>query len=362
MAIPDDEIRQRMQRLQKALAVKKVQAALFVCPHNVRYFTGFTGSDSCLLLAGRKHWLITDSRYTEEAALSAPLVEAVCWKKHPAEFAAELLKKSGISRVGFCQQHLTVAWFNHLKKARFSLQPVDELASSLRMLKSEAEVRAILKALKCAQDAFRALKPQIKVGMTEMEVRLELEYQMLTRGASAPAFETIVAAGANASLPHAHAGARKLKSGGLLLIDFGACVDGYNSDLTRTLFLDTIPKIWLRRYEAVLAAQVAGIQELKAGAPVAKADEAARAVFASAGLLEKFTHSLGHGVGLQVHESPRLSVRSSEVLQAGHIVTVEPGIYLPRQGGIRIEDMAYITVGGARILSSLEKNAETAVV
>lgn len=357
-----EECKLRVQRLQKALTAGGLQGAFLVSPHNVRYFTGFTGADSYLLVAGRKRWLLTDPRYTEEAALSASGVEVVCWKKHPAEFAAELLRKAGIGKIGFCQHQLTVAWFQHLKKAKLTLQPVDEAIAKLRAIKSADEVKAILKALKCAQEAFRALKPKLKAGMTEMEVRLELEYQMLTRGASAPAFETIIAAGANASLPHAHAGSRKLRPGGVLLMDFGACVEGYNSDLTRTVFIDTIPKIWLRRYEAVLAAQAAGIAALKAGVAAAKADEAAKAVFAEAGLLEKFTHSLGHGVGIEVHEAPRLSSRTLEMLQTGNIVTVEPGIYLPGQGGIRIEDMALITPQGVKVLSSLEKDAASAVV
>lgn len=360
--ITTDEIKQRIQKLRRELAKNGLAAAFLTAPADVRYFSGFTGSDSSLLVTAKKRWIVTDSRYTEEAEKSAPLYERALWKKHPAEFAAELLKKEGIGgKLGVSKGQLTLAWAERLKKARLALEALDDQTSALRAVKSAAEVAGIRRALKVAQDAFTALRGQLKAGMTEMEVRLELEWQMQRRGAAAAAFETIVACGANASLPHAHAGTRKIAPGKPLLIDFGACVNGYNSDLTRTLFAGTIPQIWLRRYEATLAAQAAGIRAIRAGAAAAKADEAARAVLQDAGLVEYFTHSLGHGAGLEVHEAPRLSVRSAQTLVAGNVVTVEPGVYFPGQGGIRIEDMVLVTAQGARVLSRLPKSAAEAV-
>lgn len=358
------EYQQRIKRLLAGKGrVTAPEAVLLTCTQDVSYFSGFTGSDSCLVLHGRKRWLVTDSRYLEEAQRSAPDFEVLLWKRHPAEFIAGLLKETGARSLGVCENRLLLSWYKRLRKSGCALRGIDGYVAQLRAVKSASEVTGICKALRCAQAAFRELRGVLRLGMSELEIRAELEYRLARHGAEATAFETIVAAGANASLPHAHAGQRRIKTGSLLLIDFGARLGGYNSDLTRTLFIDKIPGIWLRRYEAVLAAQRAGIAALKAGALCSEVDLAARKVLAEYGLEEHFTHSLGHGLGREVHEHPRLSRTAGEqALVAGHVVTVEPGVYFPGRGGIRIEDVALVTAGGARVLSSLEKDIASAVI
>ncbi len=358
------QIPQRRARLRAILRRRRLGGVYLTRPEDVRYFSGFTGADSALLVTRKRVWLITDPRYTEEAEQTAGDCNVLVWKKHPARFAGELAAKQRFKELGYCAGHLTVAAFKELKAGArgLKLHGIDDELKDLRALKDAAEVRAIGKALRCAEGAFEATRAWIKPGMREIEVRAELEMQMRRRGASDAAFETIVASGANASRPHAHAGKRKLKAGGLLLIDFGALVDGYNSDLTRVLFLGMIHNFWREKYLRVLDAQRAGIAAILPGATCAAADAAARAVFQEAGCGAYFSHGLGHGVGLAVHEAPRLSVRSREVLQPGHVVTVEPGLYYPRRGGIRIEDIVLITETGRRRLSRLPRDIEAMVV
>lgn len=364
MSKPGMEQQQRIKRLLAGDGkVAAPEAVLLVSEHDVRYFSGFTGSDSYLVLHGRKRWLVTDARYLEEAQKSAPGFEILLWKKHPAEFIAGLLKVAGARSLGVCENGLLLSWYKRLRKSGCALHGLDGRVAQLRAVKSVSEVAEICKALRCAQTAFRELRSVLRAGMSELEIRAELEYRMARYGAEATAFATIVATGANASLPHAHAGQRRIKAGSLLLIDFGARLGGYNSDLTRTLFIDKIPAIWLRRYEAVLAAQRAGIAAIRAGALCAGVDQAARSVLAEYGLEEYFTHSLGHGLGREVHEHPRLSrLAGKQELAAGNVVTVEPGVYFPGRGGIRIEDVVLVTAGGARVLSSLEKDIASVVV
>jgi len=360
--INSNEVNNRVKALQRLLTAIGLKAAFITAPADVRYFSGFTGSESYLLITPRKKLLITDNRYSEEAEKTAPDFQMVIWKMHPAEFSAQQLNDLNIDKCGICQNNLTVTWHKHLTKKKIRTVAIDSVISNIRSVKSDLEIRAIAKALRCAEEAFTNTLTKIREGMTEMDVRLELEWQMMRLGASEPAFETIVAAGANASLPHAHAGTRKLKANKMLLIDFGARVNGYNSDLTRTLFIGNIPKIWLERYELILQAQQAGIDAIKAGVACAEADKAARKVFAQGGVLDNFTHSLGHGVGLEVHEAPRLSERSKDKLKEGNIVTVEPGLYFPGSGGIRTEDMVAVTENGAKVLSTLAKDAESMVI
>ncbi len=223
-------------------------------------------------------------------------------------------------------------------------------------------MQAIRASLACAEQAFLVAKPRWRIGMTETEIKNDLEWEMRRQGAEGTSFETIVAVGANASLPHAHAGCGKIRAGAMLLIDFGAFRNRYCSDLTRTLWAGDVPKAWRRRYQAVLEAQQAGIAAIRAGARGSDVHRKAVAVFAGCGLADRFTHGLGHGVGLAVHESPRLSTRCDKPLAAGNIVTVEPGVYFPGSGGIRVEDMALVTKTGAEILSSLPKTLDSVVL
>lgn len=330
------------------------------------YLTGYTGSDSMLVVAAkrRKSWIVTDSRYTEEAAKTAFGTEVVQWSSGFGAFTGRLLRKLRLSGIGYTPHSMTAAFFDQMRREAASVKTwhdADASLSSLRAVKSRFEIARMRAALACAEAAFSKAKKRWKPGMTETEVKNDLEWEMRRGGAEDAAFETIVAVGPNASLPHAHAGGRGIRNGKMLLIDFGARVARYNSDLTRTLWAGDMPAVWRKRYRAVLAAQAAGIAAIREGVPGSEANARAVEEFAAAGLRERFTHSLGHGVGLAVHEGPRLARAAMDPLVAGNVVTVEPGVYFPGAGGIRVEDMVLVKGDGCEVLSSLPKREEDAV-
>jgi Xaa-Pro aminopeptidase len=363
MATPGKEIHGRLGAIRRAMKRQRLGGLLLTRPEEVRYASGFTGEDAALLVTARRLVLVTDSRYTEEAAASAPLAETVLWRGRLFSFLGAQARRRGIRRLGFDAGHLSVAAHTLLRKAARGVEtsPAENVVAAIRACKSPWEVRKIHRALRCAETALEGLREELRPGMRESEVRLELEWRMRRAGAQEAGFETIAAAGPNAALPHAHAGGRRTRRGGLLLLDFGARVDGYCSDLTRVFFFDSIPGLWRRRLEAVLEAQRAGLAALAPGATCAGVDRAAREALAPAER-EAFTHALGHGVGLAVHEAPRLSRASEEILRPGMVVTVEPGLYYPRRGGLRIEDMALVTETGARRLSRLSRDPAWMVV
>ena len=356
------EVERRIKKLKELLSVSGLTGVLLTKQSDVRYFCGFTGDDSLLLLTAGKRYLITDSRYTEEAELTAENCEVVVWKEHPVSFAATLLEKEKCVKIGVSFNHLTLSCFKKLSIAGVDVAPIDSIVSKIREEKSEWEIEKITASIAAVEAAFREFKNHINVGMTEKELRLELELQMYSQGIEHTSFETIVAEGENSSLPHAHPGNRKIKPGSVLLIDFGGVLDGYCSDLTRTLFIKEVSEIWRKRYEIVLAAQLAGIVALKAGRDIKDSDKAARRIFASHDCEDYYMHSLGHGVGLDVHEAPRLSVKASGKIAAGSVITVEPGLYYPQEGGIRIEDMVVVRRSSTRVLSRLEKDLESSII
>lgn len=364
MPVPTTEIASRLKKLRAILRREKLGAIFLNEKEDVHYFSGFLGDDSSVLITAKKEWLITDGRFTEEAAHSAPCFEMIHWQKGHALFAGELAKKARTTRLGFSSGTLSVAWHKDLRKGARGciLVAADEIPRAIRSIKSSWEVRQIQKALRCAEAAFLALRERLQPGMSELDIRSELEFGMRKRGASDAAFESIIACDANASLPHAHAGKRKLKNGGLLLIDWGAHLGRYNSDLTRVLFMGGVSAFWRQRYTWVLDAQLAGIAKIASGVSCREPDQAARKIFAAADCEKFYTHSLGHGLGLAVHEMPGLSVRSKATLEEGMIVTVEPGLYYPKRGGIRIEDDILVTKTGNRKLSKLPKDLEWAVI
>ena len=356
------EIPARVRRLNELLGVSGLKGALITAGSDVRYFSGFTGDDSYLLITPEKKYLITDGRYVEEAENSTTGYDIVTWKEHPASFVAELLAERAKKKLGICDNNITVNWYKKLVSAGIDMAPLDTVIARIREEKSEGEIGKITASLRAVEAAFREFKEIIKSGMSEKELKLELEYRMYAYGVEKPSFDTIVATGANSSLPHAHAGDRTIAAGSILLIDFGGIIDGYCSDLTRTLFVAEVSAEWRQRYELVLAAQKAGIAAVRQGAELRAIDRAARDVFAKEGVAEYFVHSLGHGVGLDVHELPRLSASAMGRMPAGAVCTVEPGLYFPGEGGIRIEDMVLAGRNGSRVLSTLEKDLEAMVV
>lgn len=358
--------RPRLGRLRARLRREKLDALIVTNVHNVRYLSGFTGEDSALLVGPRECLLVTDSRFTEAAEKeTGPNGIAVFErKKSLAESLGKLVKKWGAKGVGFEGASMTFDF--HRRLSGFlkpgMLRPTERWVEGLRVVKDAAEIRAIRRAIAAAEEAMQAALPAIRPGTSEMDVAAELDHQMRKRGAQASAFPTIAAAGERASLPHACPTRRKLKAGEALLLDWGARLEFYNSDLTRVLFLGTIPRSWQERYDAVLGAQQAALRQVRPGAKAKTVDRAARNSLRKKRLAKRFGHGIGHGVGLEVHEDPGLNSRSEARLQAGMVATVEPGVYFPGWGGIRIEDMVLVTPGGKEILTRFDKDASRMVI
>lgn len=356
----------RLERFCRLLEDAGLNGAVLDRRDDQFYFTGYTGSDSVLVVAARKRksWIVTDSRYTEEAGKTAGGAEVLNWKGGFGAFVGGLVRRLRMKKVAYTPHSMTAAFFDAMRSEAGAVerwQDADPDIGRLRSVKSRAEIAAVRAALACAEAAFLCAKKRWRAGMTEIDVKNDLEWEMRRGGAEDAAFETIVAVGANASLPHAHAGNGKIQPGKMILIDFGARVNRYNSDLTRTLWAGSVPVVWQKRYRAVLEAQQAGIGAILPGVSGSAVHAGAVRVFARNRLAGAFTHGLGHGVGLAVHEEPRLGGKAVRMLEIGNVVTVEPGVYFPGAGGIRVEDMVLVTKGGAEVLSSLPKDLESMV-
>ena len=359
-------IERRLRKLRVVLRKQKLDALVVSNEHNVRYLSGFTGDDSALLVSGEESALVTDSRYTEQAEkeVCPHGVEVVERKKSVVETLGTLVRKRKLAGVGFERYDATVNFHTRLSDSmkRATLRPTERLVEGLRETKDASEVRAVRQAVHVAEEGLRATLPIIHPGVTEKDIAAELEYQMRKQGADASAFPIIVAGGERASLPHARPTERRIQAGEAVLIDWGARLEFYNSDLTRVLFLGTIPPKWRKRYEVVLRAQSAALRVIRKGVMTRTVDRAAREVFKRRRLARRFGHGLGHGVGLEVHEAPGLNRSSESKLKPGMIFTVEPGIYFPDWGGIRVEDMVLIKRTGVEILTQFEKQSDQVVI
>lgn len=340
---------------------RRTSALLVSKPEDVRYLSGFTGDDSFLLLVGDSATLITDGRYCEQAHRECRDID-VHVRTGPVSAALPgLLKGLRVRSVMVQAEHMAVGFEQALADALAprKVRAVAEVTASLRQVKDASEIRAISRAVHIAQTALRGLLARGMRGLagrSEREVAAELDYHMRLAGADAPAFDTIVAAGAHASLPHYRPAATRIRPGQCLLIDWGARAGGYCSDLTRTLLLGKIPPKLAEIYKVVLRAQAAGIAACRPGVSTRTVDAAARKIIENAGFGAQFVHGLGHGIGLEVHEGPGLGRTAAGRLRSGMVVTVEPGIYLPGVGGVRIEDDILIIPGGTRRLSSLPRS------
>ena len=332
-------------------------AALIESPVNRRYLTGFAASYGHVLITRQSAVFLTDSRYIEaaQAVVTACPVEEI-----KAGRLRELCKQQGVKKIlleGECELSRARQLRAMLPAVYFDLRSkqLEILLRSLRVCKSPAEIAHIKAAQAIAEAAFEHILGKIAPGVSERELALELDYFMLHNGAEALSFETKLLAGENGSLPHGVPGERKLRRGDLITLDFGAVVEGYHSDMTRTVALGE-PSTQAREiYETVLAAQEAALAVLKPGVACKEVDAAAREVIKAAGYGEHFRHSTGHSLGLEIHEWPRVSAQVSDALQPGMVLTVEPGIYLPGVCGVRIEDMAVITETGCENLTKTGK-------
>ncbi len=357
-------LKPRISAFRRAMKKLGVSGFLLTNPVDYFYLTGFTGEESAVMITNRDVYLITDRRFEEQISRECAWAKTFMRRGSLHAEIATCCKDVKITRLGVQANHVSIGDMAALRKVIRSVKtvPASGLVAGMRLLKTEDEVRVLNKALRVAENAFKALRESIAPGQTEIEVAARLEYEMKSRGASGPSFPTIVAEGPNAALPHAHPGRRRVRKGGSLLIDWGARVGGYCSDLTRVLFVGSIPRKIGELYRIVLDAQLAAIAQVKPGRRMCDVDEVARSMITRSGFGDEFSHGLGHGLGLDVHEAPSLSWRSDEPLRPGMVVTVEPGIYISGVGGVRIEDDVLVTQKGHRVLSRLDKALEGAVV
>jgi len=336
----------------------KVDALLVSAPPNVRYLSGFTGDNGLLLIAPDTQTLFTDPRFTIQAAeeCKCPVVTV---SKTPLDQAAiQLIRKRRWKRIGFEGSRMLYETHQRLlgslpKGVR--LKPIGPVVEKLRMIKSPDEIARIRRSVLTNSEAFENATRSIRLGAPESAIAAELEYQMRQLGAEKAAFETIVAFGSRSALPHAQPTARKLANDELLLIDMGACQDGYMSDMTRVLFFGRPSRRVRTMYNAVLKAQLAAIDAVRPGIAAAHVDRAARRMLQREGLGKEFVHSTGHGLGLEIHEGPRLGRRDRMKLEPGMAITIEPGAYIRDFGGIRIEDTVLVTKNGCEVLTPTSK-------
>ena len=344
----------RQRALRRRLIDLGLDGILVTHGPNIRYLTGFSGSAGILLVTGNRTVLITDFRYAEQApAESSDAAEIVVELSDVWERLRRVLEPGPRLRVGIERDRLTVRDADRLMRlGATEAVPTSEVVEALRAVKDAGEVEAIAAAAALARDALAELLPSVRPGQTELEIAARLELALRVRGSEWHPFETIVASGPRSALPHARASRRPVGAGEWLLIDFGARLSGYCSDLTRTMVVGGRADQRQREiYGVVAAAQRAALVGLRPGMSGREGDALARDVIAGAGYGEAFGHSLGHGLGLEVHEGPRLSRMAAEPLPAGAVVTVEPGIYLQGWGGVRLEDDIHLTATGARCLS-----------
>jgi Xaa-Pro aminopeptidase len=358
-----------MTRIQQlALALKKItpaaQAMLVVHPPDVRYLTGFTGSNAAVIVPIARPGdavLFTDGRYIQQSKDEVRQARVQIVEQSLMRSVCAWMQQHGIRRCFFDAEHTTVSALESMRQAlasalrRSFFVPIAAPVARLRQIKDATEIRALQKAAHLGCDLFDAVLPLLEPGRTEVEIAAQLELAARRAGADGMSFDTIVASGARSALPHGRATTQRLPRRGFVVLDFGVLLGGYCSDMTRTVHLGAATAAERSAYDAVLAAQLAGLEAVRPGATCGEVDEAARSVLRRAKLAQHFTHSTGHGVGLEIHEGPRLAAGQKQVLEPGMVITVEPGIYQPKRFGIRIEDMVLVTERGGKVLTRSPK-------
>ncbi len=347
----------KLEKLRAALQEKGVDALLITNGFSRRYMTGFTGTAGVAIVSQSDAVFITDFRYTEQAASQIKDFRIVQHTKTLVEEVANQVQTMGIKSLGFEKEDVTYSAYEVYTKAiSADLVPVAGLVEKIRLIKTDEEISIIKAACRIADEAYNHIVTYIKPGMTELEVSNELEFFMRKRGATSSSFDTIVASGTRSALPHGVATSKIIEDGDFVTLDFGALYNGYISDTTRTLAVGEPSEQLKEIYQVVLDAQLLSLEKIKPGMTGKEADAIARDYIASKGYGEAFGHSLGHGIGLEVHEGPGLSFRSDIVLEPGMVITIEPGIYLPNIGGVRIEDDALVTENGLEKLTHSTKD------
>jgi Xaa-Pro aminopeptidase len=343
----------RLSQCREILTEAQADAFLVTDPNNRFYLSGFRGSLGALLVTAGEQFLITDFRYTDQAQEEAPCYKVVRCEEDFFQELADLCRESGVSVLAFEEDHITYGQYRKLGQAMagVSLEPLSGAVERLRAVKDPGEVSKIRRAAEIAISALASVVQGLSVGVTEEEVARNLDRMVKDLGASGSAFETIVASGPRSALPHAKPTARRIEDGDIVLVDLGSRYEGYCSDLTRCFMVGNGSSRYREIYGIVLEAQLAGIGAVMPGKTGLEVDVAGRSIIEERGYKDQFGHGLGHGVGLAVHEAPRLNPKAEQVLTPGMVVTVEPGIYLPGWGGIRIEDLLLVREEGCEVLT-----------
>ena len=349
----------RIQQLQKIIRGQGLDTLLITSPADWYYLTGFTGEAGILVVGRRGLTLVTDGRFTVQAEQELSGVQVVLQQDGLYRTCGELLKKEKFRKVGFDPNQLTFGNWQLLKKAAggtVRMQGMTGMVQGLRAVKDASELTQMRKAAVLASEVVESAIAMLKPGVQELEVAAEIEYQMRKRGASGAAFESIVAFGQRAALPHARPTAKRLRKNELVVLDLGAILEKYCSDITRTVYFGKAPtriRLW---YQAVREAQAAAIEAVQVGRTCGEVDSAARGVLAAYRLDQYFVHSTGHGLGLEVHEEPRLAKGQKTQLASGNVITIEPGVYIAGVGGIRIEDDVAVQAGRNEVLTRASRD------
>lgn len=347
----------RLKNIRSKMISGKIDAILVTKRVNYMYLSGFTGTAAILFISRDSAVLLTDFRYEEQATHQAPDYEIVRYERDQFEDINRLVRDEGVNRLAFEDNHLSYSqYIKYSEKLDVKeFVPLGAMIEELRCIKDPTEIGLIEKAVEIADDAFTHILGFIRPGITETEVADELEYHMKRLGAEGKSFETIVASGKRASMPHGVASDKKIEHGDVITLDFGAIYKGYCSDITRTVFIGKPDPELENIYGIVLAANKKGLEAVRSGMPAKETDLAARNFIKEAGYGDYFGHGLGHGVGLEIHEDPTLSFKGDMVLKDGMVVTVEPGIYISDIGGVRIEDVAVVAGDTPQVLTRSSK-------
>lgn len=351
-------IEKRLEKFLSKFESLGIDGAFVFKDENRNYLSGFTGDDSFLFITKEKSYFITDSRYTEQAQNEVVGFEVVEYKPPIHDFVSSLVEKHNVKRLGVEEDKLSFSDYIIYKEKLNGVELVqlEQTIEKIRMIKDAEEIKLIETAASIADKAFEHILGFIKVGMTEIEVALELEFFMKKLGASALSFPTIVASGNRSSLPHGTASEKVINEGDFITLDFGCVYKGYCSDMTRTIVLGKANEKQKEIYNTVLEANEAALKAVKPGISCAALDKIARDIIVERGYGERFGHGLGHGVGREVHELPYVNARSKFDLEPGMVITDEPGIYIPGFGGVRIEELVLVTEDGYRVLSKSPKH------
>ncbi|MCI2953932.1 aminopeptidase P family protein [Staphylococcus caprae] len=346
----------KLEQVHEILNHKRLDAMIVLSDFNRRYLSGFTGTSGALIITHNKNYLVTDFRYIEQATKQAPEFEIINRQNGLITEIKNILEQAQLSNIGFEGHHISYDTYVELNKGMITLISISDSIDKIREVKSEEEIKLIRKAAEIVDKTYDYILTVVKVGMSEREIKALLESKMLELGADGPSFDTIVASGYRGALPHGVASDKLIEKGDMITLDFGAYYRGYCSDITRTFAVGEPDPKMKEIYNIVLSSQIKAIDEIRPGMTVQEADALSRDYIDAHGFGQEFGHSLGHGIGLDIHEGPLLSKNSTGKLQVNNCVTIEPGIYVDGLGGVRIEDDILITENGCDVFTKCTKD------